>query len=341
MVTFFNKKEEVIDLQLTEYGKYLFSLGIFSPEYYAFFDDDILYDSKFGLGYVERQNDIEERIKNETPSLKVIPTITGAETRVGEFTNNLLNAYDVNPNIPSNSSDIAQFFNQQPFSEKVDILGTPLGNSSLASKNAPSWSIYAHHNDLSASVYPTEGGQPGSNTYISRNESIAGPTTTDVGGPVQQIPQINIDIDYHLYAKSGEIVPSVAVSPYINSNIYLAIKKNYLVLEVLEENTEYMKENFDIEVFYSGSSDPAAATEALQTMSFFDYSADDGNAPQVQEIGNESNMVPNVDYYLNILVDDQIPNVYMAETNSSFVTRNSQRLPLRRDIYQTEDEDPC
>ena len=32
---FFNKKEEVIDLQLTEYGKYLLSLGKFKPIFYA------------------------------------------------------------------------------------------------------------------------------------------------------------------------------------------------------------------------------------------------------------------------------------------------------------------
>jgi len=34
---FFNKKEEVLDFQLTEYGKYLMSLGILRPAYYAFF----------------------------------------------------------------------------------------------------------------------------------------------------------------------------------------------------------------------------------------------------------------------------------------------------------------
>ena len=39
---FFNKKEEVIDLQLTQYGKYLLSLGKFKPVYYAFYDDGIV-----------------------------------------------------------------------------------------------------------------------------------------------------------------------------------------------------------------------------------------------------------------------------------------------------------
>ena len=40
---FFNRKEEVIDLQLTPHGKYLLSKGKLKPAYYAFFDDDIFF----------------------------------------------------------------------------------------------------------------------------------------------------------------------------------------------------------------------------------------------------------------------------------------------------------
>ena len=32
-MTFFNKKEEVLDFQLTEYGKYLLSIGHLKPVY--------------------------------------------------------------------------------------------------------------------------------------------------------------------------------------------------------------------------------------------------------------------------------------------------------------------
>ena len=41
-MTFFNRKEDVLDIQMTQYGKYLLSKGVFRPVYYAFFDDDIL-----------------------------------------------------------------------------------------------------------------------------------------------------------------------------------------------------------------------------------------------------------------------------------------------------------
>jgi hypothetical protein len=74
---FFDRKEEVMDIQLTQYGKYLLSQGSFKPELYAFFDDDILYDQRWAftssagtnkalnpdMSIKEHQNDIELRIK--------------------------------------------------------------------------------------------------------------------------------------------------------------------------------------------------------------------------------------------------------------------------------------
>ena len=60
-MTFFNRKEDVIDIKLTQFGKHLLSKGVLRPVYYTFFDDDILYDGRFG-GVAEAQNEIEDRI---------------------------------------------------------------------------------------------------------------------------------------------------------------------------------------------------------------------------------------------------------------------------------------
>lgn len=68
-MTFFNKKEDVIDIQLTQFGKDLLSRGFFKPVYYQFFDDDILYDSTCA-GFSEHQNDTETRILEDTPRLR-------------------------------------------------------------------------------------------------------------------------------------------------------------------------------------------------------------------------------------------------------------------------------
>ena len=66
---FFNKKEEVIDLQLTQYGKKLLSKGQWKPSYYAFFDDNILYDVQWA-NFKEDTINARKRIQEETPQLK-------------------------------------------------------------------------------------------------------------------------------------------------------------------------------------------------------------------------------------------------------------------------------
>ena len=63
-MSFFDNKEDVIDLELTQYGKYLLSEGKFKPIFYAFFDDDILYDGNYG-GRTEEQNAIKTRIEEK------------------------------------------------------------------------------------------------------------------------------------------------------------------------------------------------------------------------------------------------------------------------------------
>ena len=51
-----NKKEEVLDIELTPYGKYLLANGKMKPAYYAFFDDNIMYDAEYG-GVEESQSE--------------------------------------------------------------------------------------------------------------------------------------------------------------------------------------------------------------------------------------------------------------------------------------------
>ena len=43
-MTFFNKKEEVLDVQLTSEGRRQLAMGKLRPVYYQFYDDNILYD---------------------------------------------------------------------------------------------------------------------------------------------------------------------------------------------------------------------------------------------------------------------------------------------------------
>ena len=82
MTTFFNKKEEVIDLQLTPFGESLMSIGQLKPVYYAFFDDDILYDASGSAGITEVQNDVEPRIQDNTLNMKSQAVYSGIESNL-------------------------------------------------------------------------------------------------------------------------------------------------------------------------------------------------------------------------------------------------------------------
>jgi len=78
---FFNRKEEVLEVIMTQKGKELFAKGNFSPTHYSFHDSDITYDNDNS----EIQNSITERI-NETPTLKAPTTLRQVDSIViGEY----------------------------------------------------------------------------------------------------------------------------------------------------------------------------------------------------------------------------------------------------------------
>ena len=120
MVKFLNQKEQVLEVELTSYGKQRFAEGKFKPQYYTFFDDGILYDGKFG-NIVENQNKIVDRIKNRTP-------------RLGLFTNK-----EQVKKGPQAGFDV-----YNPFDQTTDSNSTYmrfLGSNSPWSNSAPAWSI--------------------------------------------------------------------------------------------------------------------------------------------------------------------------------------------------------
>jgi len=119
-MTFFNKKEQVLDVQLTQYGKHLLSKGKFKPEFYAFYDDDIIYDidymtpSNNASLQTEKQNEAQKRIKNSArTTLQYNLGLTGAE---------------------SNHKSM------EARNERMALIN-PLGNSSLATSSAPCWNV--------------------------------------------------------------------------------------------------------------------------------------------------------------------------------------------------------
>src|SRR5574343_1378388 len=85
---FIDNKEEVIHFELTPLGRQKFASGKLKPMYYAFSDNDIIYDIEF-TGGSEDQNSASVRIYDETPRLSQnfgkLTTIEKEDTVSGSY----------------------------------------------------------------------------------------------------------------------------------------------------------------------------------------------------------------------------------------------------------------
>ena len=117
---FFDKKQDVIDLQLTQYGRHLMSKGKFKPEYYSFSDDNILYNSEL-VSSAEEQNESSKRIK-ETPTMRPQISISSLEEEFANNYNKILSG-EAKPGDPD----------LQPTAEKNYLFPFQLGSSNINS----------------------------------------------------------------------------------------------------------------------------------------------------------------------------------------------------------------
>lgn len=235
-MAFFNKKEEVIDIQLTQYGKHLLSKGEFRPVSYAFFDDNILYDSTYAGLSTEAQNSIEPRIQEDTPALKTQYIYYGAETEILRIANEIRGT---NGAVPS----------MQPVADKHYALSAPLGTSALHTDKMPSWQIRYFAAELNDSIQYVTGAHP-----------------------TMKIPQLSSTVTYKTEVYDRNSLPPDAAasgqgfgtslnqgitseSEYImqsdifQDGTYFVTRGDQLLIEIDEKNTDFFKENFDIEVF--------------------------------------------------------------------------------------------
>ena len=141
-MSFFNKKEDVIDIQLTQYGKHLLSKGKFKPVSYAFFDEGILYDAKYA-NITEEQNEAQTRLE-ATPYLKTQHVYSSRDKSVKQLTGSEATAESAATGLRGENltakQQIPQNF-QQPLAEKHYSLDYPIGTSALANNKFPAWSI--------------------------------------------------------------------------------------------------------------------------------------------------------------------------------------------------------
>lgn len=213
-MTFFDRKEEVLEIKLTTYGRYLLSLGELQPAYYSFFDDDITYDSDY-IGYPEEQNETEERIK-ETSRPHCQTTFRTAELCA-------VNVYEYDNR------------NLQNYFERESALSSELGIADYYSNGAPSWDVDLLKGEISSSVAIYSGSGP---NHAIPQLNIKNPEYKKFVGALD--PTIGPrplfdDEDLRILDEYG--------------TNFVEIRKDFLLLEINELNTTFQKENFEIEFF--------------------------------------------------------------------------------------------
>ncbi|MAF24195.1 hypothetical protein CL634_01210 [bacterium] len=355
---FLNPKEQVIDLQLTSYGKYLLSIGRFKPASYAFFDSDIIYDHRFAQSgsvtkTLEAQNNIEGRIQQDTPRLSAQTLYRGSE--IGVFSTNPNLAYNLMPGVLADKKNDVNL-TQTP--DKSYIFAEPIGNSAYNSKNIAAWNI----NFLKAPLSSSNPWYTGSNNDI----------------PTAFIPQLKCDIRYYIekypaniekqdahtgwqdmeniksfdaLAKERETIYNVNTPIMFSDDTYMIYKDDFVLLKVEEANTEFLKENFEIEVFKREEVVKKDAKGNLMTGSYSEV------LKQLFFEGDNVKDEDRVDYYFDINFDfeideeeycklqsdlNKIENIYVDKV---FNCKDKKETLHSLNIYDTEEnqdpEDVC
>ena len=226
----------------------------------------------------EKQNEIELRIQDKTCMLKTLNVYSGIQTTLGEraaiIQDRLANADNSLLGDPLYGDPGAIYSGEelQPIATRAEFLTRPLGKSKISTDKQPCWQIAALGQEFSSST----------STWLrTRTQPYAPPDPPTTYQEVRQIPQIDISFKYDTYAElldpematyydtvgpgSGEIgkdtvftTPTTsntlkAITTSIIDGAYINVAHQALVLEINEENVDFNKENFDIEVFLSGA----------------------------------------------------------------------------------------
>lgn len=325
---FFNRKEEVLDVELTQYGKYLLSVGKFKPSYYAFFDDDVIYDLQYQgnppndaeaeTSPTENQKDTEKRIK-ETARIKVqhnFYTVDKSSKQSENDTDNHGSAPDtplVGPpigdpeSIEKLNSKIA-FAYSTHFKNEYHGVKLPLGTIDYASIYSPAWQVNFMNGFLKSSV--NHGGYGGNSKY-----------------GIKKVPQLEVEVTFNTSVgqnqyldpsdnQTSRAIPG-SVQPGVNNEIFengnfIKIEEDYILLDVQEINGLFGLDKFDLEIFEIEQE--GTSNENLKQLFFGTV----GNGPEIlfesefdlledEQSGEISDKL--VEYFFEITVDDEIEQV--------------------------------
>ena len=250
-----------------------------------------------------------------------------------------------NFNIYSQASSIANCLYQKRLSDtKYYPYMAPLGNSSLGGDFAPAWSVKFLNGDL-----------------LSEDPYDSVVFLSGTNYPDMKIPQLETRVQYDTYVakknpdgsyRNNYLANDVGFSGQLESsdfkdNTLIQVKSDYLMLEIDEINTDFIKDNFEIEVFKVEETVNNSNINRELTQLYF-YNSE-----------NEEDIQPyHVEYYFDLYVDEEIESKFYCNSKNVDKKQNilsDQKIPFNCDdipspqfenVYRIEvkDEDfeePC
>ena len=225
---FFNPKEEVLDIKLTNYGRHLLSKGLWRPTFYSFMDDNVLYDSQYG-GFTESKNSAEGRIQDETPLLRSQGIFNGRDEHlfdgVGDITDRMrLSTY-----------------------EKMTVMPFSLGTSALDSTKIPAIRMQFLEGEIKDLEFNSTG---------STRTTKTGGASNALSHQLLKIPQIEMDVEYKITVappntpeKRFEVDPALTPGTLYADGNEVLVGPEQIIIVAEEINAPFDFHNFDIEVY--------------------------------------------------------------------------------------------
>jgi hypothetical protein len=310
-MSFLNSKEEVLDIQLTPYGKFLYSQGKLKPTYYAFFDDDIIYDNQYA-SVTESQNSIEPRIQEETPYTMCLANNFPAET-------NLRKSFDViNPNIDNQLFTFTKILGTSDLDYNYGaswdiklVKGTITSfNTSFTGSNQQRISIPQINTSVvyetsinKVNIDRTDDRVPITPEELSAAELGSGmvdDTTTNIDSIIKHARENN---NYNTFNISGRFEDGTAI----------LVEEKSVIIDISEKNTQLINDMYEIEVFRY---DKDSTGNDTLTKLFFRHEKPSivNNILLDDQEQNDIEITRDfVEYYFNVFVDNQIDNQIVCD----------------------------
>ena len=266
-MAFVDKKETVIQIELTPFGKRKIARGNFKPDHYMFFDDDIIYDNQY-TGTADEVNKAQDRI-DSVPRLDVQYLAKGIES-----------SFDLeSERISSGSQDLFQELKQYGSVEESErMLSFPLGTMNTKTEDAPSFNLISWNTKISNDSVSYDDKYRNGFRTPQLQMKLTHSVTKDI--------TVSNPVDGELYDNESFQIDFTEPEVEFLDGSKIIQETEPLLISLEEKNVKYSQENFDVEIFEivkvdSTPQDPDRTSvlvklvEAADVLKYFDITTDD------------------------------------------------------------------